>query len=84
MISEINAIYRRWCEGQAENYGNAPPRERPRTFTGIILASRVLTFWFPDARHQVIDLTDGIAGREVTGGLVSAEAWAGQFELLWS
>ena len=43
MISEINAIYRRWCEGQADSCGAAPLRERPRTFTGIILAGRVLT-----------------------------------------
>jgi hypothetical protein len=24
MISEINAIYRRWCEGQADSCGDAP------------------------------------------------------------
>ena len=56
----------------------------PRTFTGIISAGRVLTSLLPDARHQVIDPIDSIAGREVTGERVSSEVWAGRFELLWS
>ncbi len=32
MIAEISAIYRRWCEDQAENCGNATLRELPPDF----------------------------------------------------
>ena len=32
MISEINTIYRRWCEGQADSCGDVPPRKRSPDF----------------------------------------------------